>query len=253
MNNLVFEKTYDVNSINININKRLGLFGMLGILQDTGAIHAEHLGFGLEDMIKKNSFWVITQQKLKMQHWPKWQDQVLIKTWPRRIQGLKAYRDYQIFLEDRLIGECVGTFMVLDGTTRRPVQPQLDGVHFTEGRELDLIPEKITIPEDVTLENVIKVRNSDLDMNNHVNNTKYSQWILDTISIDYHRRYLVKDFEINFISEARLGDEIEILLNKNECNGQITSTFLGLRSSDKKKVFSAAIRAEKLQGSFRSP
>ncbi len=246
MSDLVFEKTYDVNSINININKRLGLFGMLGILQDTGAIHAEHLGFGLEDMIKKNSFWVITQQKLKMQHWPKWQDQVLIKTWPRRIQGLKAYRDYQIFLEDKLIGECVGTFMVLDGTTRRPVQPQLDGVHFAEGRELDLFPEKIDVPKGIELQSKIKVRNSDLDMNNHVNNTKYSQWILDTIAIDYHRQYSVNEFDINFISEARLGDEIEIHSQKEEVEGHIVSYYQGVRLSDGKKVFSARIHATRV-------
>ncbi|MEC7276540.1 MAG: acyl-ACP thioesterase domain-containing protein [Bdellovibrionota bacterium] len=246
MSDLVFEKTYDVNSINININKRLGLFGMLGILQDTGAIHAEHLGFGLEDMIKKNSFWVITQQKLKMQYWPKWQDQVLIKTWPRRIQGLKAYRDYQIFLKDRLIGECVGTFMVLDGTTRRPVQPQLDGVHFAEGRELDLFPEKIDVPKGIELQSKIKVRNSDLDMNNHVNNTKYSQWILDTIAIDYHRKYVVNEFNVNFISEARLGEEIEIYSQMDEHEGHITSYYQGVRVSDQKKVFSARIQANRI-------
>ena len=101
MNESYFEKEYEVNSVNINMNKRLGLFGMLGILQDVGTIHAEHMGVGLEAMVKNNAFWVFTQQKLIMKKWPKWQDKILVKTWPRRIHGMKAYRDWTIHLGDK--------------------------------------------------------------------------------------------------------------------------------------------------------
>lgn len=243
MNESYFEKEYEVNSVNININKRLGLFGMLGILQDVGTIHAEHMGVGMEEMIKNNASWVFTQQKLIMTKWPKWQDKILVKTWPRKIHGLKAYRDYTIHLEGEQIGESVATFMVLDGTTRRPVQPKLDEsiVQGISETELDIIPEKVMVPENMKVENTITVRNSDLDMNNHVNNTKYSQWILDTIPIEYHRSFVVKEFDINFISEAKLGDEIDILMVKGEDSKEVTSFYQGKRKSDSKVVFAARV------------
>lgn len=246
---IIFEKTYDVNSVNININKRLGLFGILGILQDVGTIHAEKLGVGMESMMKSNNFWVYVQQKLKMTKWPKWQDQIKVKTYPRAIQGLKAYRDFVIFLDDEKIGESVGTFMVVNGETRRPVPPKLDeSIHENVPKNvLDFIPEKIIVPEDMPVENTIKVRNSDLDMNNHVNNTKYAQWILDSIPIEYHRSFVVKSFDVNFISEARLGDEIDIkMVVHDDGSDEVPSFYQGIRKSDNKVVFTSHIIGRKV-------
>ncbi|MBC87127.1 MAG: acyl-[acyl-carrier-protein] thioesterase [Bdellovibrionaceae bacterium] len=239
----IFEKDYEVNSVNINMNKRLGLYGMLGILQDVGTIHADLTGVGYEDMVKNNAFWVFTQQKLKMNQWPKWQDTINVKTWPRKVKGLKAYRDYTIHLGDQLIGESVATFMVLDGTSRRPVAPQLEEkfLQSIPEKELDILPEKIKVPDNMKVEHTLVVRNSDLDMNNHVNNTKYSQWILDTIPIKYHKNFVVREFDINFVSETHLGDEIDVYMIKEEDSSIIKSFYQGVRRSDGKVVFSSHI------------
>lgn len=243
MNKLIFEKNFEVNTVNININKRLGLFGLLGFLQDIGLVHAENLGAGIEEMIKNNAFWVFTQHKVVMDKWPKWQDIVRVKTWPRKIEGIKAYRDFTIHVGDEQIGKSVATFMVLDGTTRKPVKPNLDEDLFKDFSQesLDIIPEKVRVPEGMEMKSSIIVKNSDLDMNNHVNNTKYSQWILDTIPIEYHRNFVVKEFDMNFISEARLGDEIDIFSTKEESASVITSTYQGIRRSDQKTVFASHI------------
>lgn len=246
---IIFKKKYEVNSVNININKRLGLFGLLGILQDVGTIHAEHLGVGMESMMKSNNFWVYVQQKLKMSIWPKWQDEIEVVTYPRAIKGLKAYRDFLIFFNGEKIGESVATFMVINGETRRPVTPKLDDSIYQKipKNVLDFLPEKIVTPEKIPTENIIKVRNSDLDMNNHVNNTKYSQWILDSIPIKYHRLFVVKSFEVNFISEARLGDEIEIKMIINDDGGHEVDCFSqGIRRSDNKIIFASHIAGKKL-------
>ncbi len=251
MNNSYFEKEYEINSVMINMKKNLGLYGVLGLLQDVGTIHAELMGLGFEAMIKNNAFWVFTQHKLLMKQWPKWQDKVLIKTWPRKIQGLKAYRDYTIYLNGERIGESVATFMVLDGSTRKPVKPRLDNLLYDENKyeELNIIPEKVKLPDSMELANTLYVRNSDLDMNNHVNNTKYSQWILDTIHIDYHHNFLVSEFDINFLSECRLGDTIDIFMSKDEVQDRVKSFYQGIRKSDQKTVFVAHISGLKLSPS----
>ncbi len=247
MKDIIFEKEYSVNSINININKHLGLFGMLGILQDVSTIHAELLGLGFEYMAKSNSFWVLTQQRLKMDHWPTWQDVVNVRTWPRGANGLKANRDFEIFLNDKKIGECVTTYMVIDGNTRKPVRADLgDEIQKACPSDvLDFEPEKVLVPETATLKKTIEVRNSDLDMNNHVNNTKYSQWILDTIPLEFHRSMKLLDFDINFISEARLGELIDIYSISDDTSNApyLESFYKGIRKSDGKIVFAARIRA----------
>lgn len=244
MKEIVFTKNYEVNSVNINMNKRLGLFGMLGMLQDIGTIHAGRLGVGYEQMKKDNAFWVYVQQKLKMQRWPEWQDTVTVKTWPRAIQGIKAYRDFAIYIGEERIGESVGTFMVLNGETRRPTQPKLpEEIHQNVPKDiLDFIPKKIQLPENLELSNTITVRNSDLDMNNHVNNTKYAQWVLDSIPIKYHRMFVVKEFDVNFIAETKLGDVIDVhLMIDDDTKEEVPSFYQGIRRSDGKTVFTSHI------------
>ena len=247
MNQAFFEKEFDINSVMINMNKNLGLYGMLGVLQDVGTLHAELMGVGFEEMIKNNAFWVFTQHKLVMKRWPKWQDKIVVKTWPRKISGMKAFRDYSIYLDEDKIGESVATFMVLDGSTRKPVKPKLDHIEYSDSyEELSILPEKVLCPEGMQVVHSLKVRNSDLDMNHHVNNTKYAQWILDSIHIDYHRHFVVSEFDINFISECRLGDEIDILMSKKEDQNLVKSYYQGIRRSDQKIVFSAHIQGHRI-------
>ena len=74
----------DVNTIVLDHQKRISLVGMLNFLQDTAWIHAEHLGWGFEDLIAKGTIWVLSRQKLVMTDWPVWEDKVTIETWPRR-------------------------------------------------------------------------------------------------------------------------------------------------------------------------
>jgi len=244
MQESIFEKNYEVTSVNINMNKRLGLFGMLGILEDVGTVHAENLGVGLDDMIRNNAFWVFTQQTLKMTTWPKWKDIVTIRTWPRALDGMKAYRDYEIYCGDKKIGEPVATFMVLDGTTRRPDRATIAANINRPTKGLDFNHEKIKVFDDMHDKTSVLVRSSDLDLNNHVNNTKYGQWILDTIPIQYHRQYLVDEFTINFISETHLGDHIDIKATIND--ETLESYYQGVRHSDGKVVFASKILGRKI-------
>jgi hypothetical protein len=67
---------YDVASFLSNSQKSLGLFALLNLLQDAAALHADELGFGYDEMVRKKTFWVLTRQKLEMQTWPKWKERV---------------------------------------------------------------------------------------------------------------------------------------------------------------------------------
>ncbi len=54
------------------------------------------------------------------------------------------------------------------------------------------------------------VRYSDIDLYRHVNNARYIQWIMDGYSLEMHTDFEPGVFEINFVSEAKMGDEVVI-------------------------------------------
>jgi hypothetical protein len=54
------------------------------------------------------------------------------------------------------------------------------------------------------------VKYADLDVVGHVNNVKYIEWCTDAVDPDLVMEEGISGFSINFISEARLGEQVEI-------------------------------------------
>ena len=54
---------------------------------------------------------------------------------------------------------------------------------------------------------VNKVKYSDLDINMHVNNARYLNWITDSYPMEFLRRNYPVEIEVNYLSETTPGDE----------------------------------------------
>ena len=234
MKQAVWTETYDVNTIVLDSHKRLGLPGLLNLLQDAAWLHARHLGWGYEDLIKQRTIWVLARQKLVMQAWPAWGDEVVVRTWPRGTAGALATRDFEVLVGDRKLGECTTSWLILDMDSRKP--KKLDRAAFEEMRRRDghlaIDAAKIAPRSDLQPVETYRVHYSDLDVNGHVNNTRYAQWIGDCLTAEEHTRQIA-DYEINFLAEARVGDAVTI----ERDGGQ----FQGRRQGEDKPVFAARL------------
>ena len=69
--------------------------------------------------------------------------------------------------------------------------------------------ERVLLPEEMIHVVDFKVKISDLDVNSHVNNVKYTQWALDMMREQDHRQWLIQEYDINFLSETFLGDTMQ--------------------------------------------
>lgn len=214
------------------------LHRLLLILQEAAGDHASRLGFGYESLREKGFFWALIRQKLVMDTWPKGEEPITIKTWSLPIQRMQAIREFELYDGHKRIGACSTTWVILDSQTRRPktienseslFKPRKDySVGFSAG--------KLSTPDGMILLKSHVVEQSDLDSNNHVNNTNYARWILEAISAS--EWYEIREYEINFLAEALLGDQIELLGNTDRGNlGEMF--FKGHRIRDDKSIFTA--------------
>lgn len=247
----IFTETYKVRSTQLNLNNQLGLYGVLGILQDIAAEQAEHLGFGYEQLHKEGFFWVLTQQRLNMKRWPKWNERITVKTWSLPVEGVYAFREFEILSEEEIIGSCSSTWITLDIAERKPVDLSERQSQFfprTEG-SLNFKPERIELPDNLEWIKSFNVRISDLDANLHVNNVKYSQWVLDMLSLKHHKNYVIETYDINFLSETFYDDEIQGYASSptSETDGKITLFFCGKKQKQNKPVFIAKLTANPIQ------
>ncbi len=230
--NSIFEKSYELD------RHVPGLYGLLLILQEAAGDHASKLGFGYESLQEKGFFWALIRQKLVMNTWPKGGEPITVKTWSLPIQRMQAIREFELFEGHKRIGECSTTWVILDSQTRRPktienseglFKPRKDySVGFSAG--------KLNTPDGMILLKSHVVEQRDLDSNNHVNNTNYARWILETMPAAEWSE--IREYEINFLAEALLGDPIELLGNADGGNpGEMF--FKGLRCKDDKSIFTA--------------
>src|SRR5437868_11635420 len=88
---------YKINSLLVNAMGRLGLYGLLNLMQETAWMHAETVGFGLKAMEEKNLFWVVTRQTLNMNEWPAYGKNIQVQTWLRAPEGAFVAREFRIF------------------------------------------------------------------------------------------------------------------------------------------------------------
>jgi medium-chain acyl-[acyl-carrier-protein] hydrolase len=251
MNSPIWSENYKIASYLVNLRGQAGLYAVLNLIQDVGWLHAMQLKISLG----KKQGWVFTRQKLVMTEWPAWNQTVSIRTWLRfPDQGPFLLRDYELFLENRKIGECTSTFTVMDMQTRKLVL--MDWSQFPkvwrEDGSLAHIPGKIAFSSEVEDLAQFQVRNSDLDMNNHVNNTKYSQWILDAIPLDILRAGVnLEEYEVNFLAESKSGDTVTVQRTKSDLSEGASSIrqFQGIRTTDGKPVFAARLRFSEVEQS----
>ena len=235
----------------VNPQKRLGLVGLLKILQDVAWIHGGHLGHGFDAMLSRGWIWVLARQKLVVSGWPEWGDSVDVRTWVRPFNGLLALRDYEIWTGERKLGESAASWLVLDADTRRPLRLSAGEGAFATRAEggLGLNPAKIAATEDLRPLAQFKVQTSDLDVNGHVNNVRYAQWILDAAPASAHRAYSVREYEVNFLAESRVGDHVTIEWDGASGGSIVCPRFQGRREGDGKVVFAARLQARQSDGS----
>lgn len=232
---------YKITSYLVNLRKQAGLYSVLNFIQDVGWQH----GFMLGVELPENQGWVFTRQKLEMTTWPRWNETLTLKTWLRPPEGAFIFRDYELFLGDEKIGSCTSSFTVMDKSTRKLALQDWSGfpqfwnsesTSTTKPEKIPMVPETKDIAE-------FEVRNSDIDLNEHVNNTKYAQWILDSIPMNLLKGGVnLKGYGVNFLSEMKLGDKITIQQAQETPNGIIQ--FQGIRTSDQKPIFTAQLTVE---------
>lgn len=209
----IWRENFKITSILVNPLGRLGLYGVLNLIQETAWMHAETLGFGMKDMERQGLFWVLTRQHLEMKEWPLFGQSIIVETWLRPPEGAFVSREFYIkSADDRIIGSCSTSWLALDRKTKK-ILPSADLRPWKDicaDQTNGLSTEKIPVQGDYEKLARFRVRNSDIDTNQHVNNTKYSQWILDSISYDLHRNLILKSYAVNFLSETHLGDKVMV-------------------------------------------
>lgn len=212
--NNIYQETKTIRAYDVDFNNKIKISSVFNLLQDVAAVHADNLGLGFKDLYKHDFAWVLSWVKLNIEEYPAFGDSVSIKTWPRCKFKLYSMRDYSMHTGDgKILLNATSAWLPINTKTKRITdtknlpqeifyQPDLIAV--------DEFPDKIIAgaAQEILLHK--KFRYTDIDVNQHVNNTRYIEMILDCYPTEHYKVNQIKSFEISFSSESFFDDEIEI-------------------------------------------
>ena len=208
----VWREDYRIRSYEVDCRNRLSILSMFSFMQEAASRHAAALGVSIQQLLAENYTWLLSRLKIKIAAYPGWNDQIQVNTWPSGTQQLFALRDFKMNdIENQTIAAAISAWLVIDLEKRRPVRiapfverlKPIEGSHILNDR-LDKLP-ALSSP---VYEKSFVVRYSDLDINQHVNNVKFVEWVVEGVPAATLNSSVPSELEINFLAEAFHEDQI---------------------------------------------
>jgi medium-chain acyl-[acyl-carrier-protein] hydrolase len=209
------EKEYKIHVYETGPDRKLNLYSLFDYFQDMASEHAVRLGFGRDDLMKKNHYWVLSRIYAEISEWPQWEDTIAVKTWHKGTDKLFGMRDFEVFFPDgRHIASATSSWLIIDSETKKIQRPEKIIGNLSENPSKNALHRNAAKLEQAADEGfcypVFRVKISDLDINLHTNNVRYLKWVTDTYTLDFSMKNTPCSAEINYLAESVYDDEIII-------------------------------------------
>lgn len=210
---------YTITPIHADCFGRCKPSSLLRFAQEVAEEHCLRLGADWHSMAAKNYFWAVIRQKMEITRLPNTGETITLKTWPMpttRVAYPRATEGYDA--QGNTLFRIISIWVIMDMTTRAMVLPGKSGVvveGITTGTELKAPG---GLPAAAIAHSSSRTVNfSDLDINGHMNNTRYLDWLCDLLPAAYHREHTMKSVTICYMSEAREGENLQLGWTDGDC------------------------------------
>lgn len=181
-------------------------------LQEAAGRHAALLGVSIERLQAEGLSWVLARLRLELGDLPPVSSPFTVETWPVAVEGLQFRRDF--IARDslgRIFARASSQWVIVSLTTRKIVRIPA----FVSGIALD---STTTALEDrrVRLREIpagseacgFTARLADIDRNRHVNNTRYIEWLQESVPENIRATARLAELDLAFRAESYMGERI---------------------------------------------
>lgn len=222
---MYFEDRYLIDSREVDHQSQCRPSAVLGFLQETATTAANALGTGRETMLERhNCFWMLARIWVELDRPLLWKEELRVRTWHRDPKGASIYRDFDLYVDGKPVGQAVSTWVLADYDTHKLVRmdtiPELRGTHGGAGLEKTVTLSRLRLPEGMEPAEQRRLHYSEADMNGHVNNTRYADFACDALRLEGLRDgAFVREMRIGFLAECRPGEVLDLAVGRREETG----------------------------------
>lgn len=209
--NGMLERKFIVKKEQTNLDGVMNPSDLLRKTEKITLVHMNQYGMNRETFEKEQKLWVIVWNSLQIKRLPHLAEEIVLKVWagsPINISQVRKYAFYTLTGEP--LASVASMFMLMDKTTRTVATP------IANLKKIPILkvngepePPKMTIPFSKELSQIQTrvVQPEEIDINEHMNNTCYLDWVMDLLTKKEQTGYTPQNIWIKYIKELKVKEE----------------------------------------------
>lgn len=212
MSGKIFERNYFIHIYETNLRNELDVPCLMRYFEEMALMQSQAEGVGLDYYQKHDVAWVLHQFDIQIQRLPRFSQVVTLRTQPISTYKFMGFRKYWVLdANNQPMITADTSWLFINPRTRRPMRVNDDmkqayGHAGAEETKLDMAD--VACLERVDFSKSFPVRFSDIDVNDHVNNTHYVEWALEAVPPEVRDQANLTNIRIAFKKETTYGQVI---------------------------------------------
>ena len=192
---------------------------VLAAMQELSGAHCALLGCGRDDLLRRGIVWILARSEVQMTRYPHLGETITMQTFHKPVR-LRFFPRYYIFKDaaGEVIGKAGTLWLLMDLATRQTIPAGDIAALLPDNSELAA---PMALPATVGQlqgEETVMMYDpvyTDLDVNGHVNNTKYADWLCNMLGTDTLQQYAPESLILNYNVEVRPGQHVALHLTRH--------------------------------------
>ena len=222
---MVFETSYLIDTRDVDHCSRCRPSALLGYLQEAATDASAKLCMSRETLMEQyHAFWMLARIWVELERPLNWKETLTVRTWHREGKGASVYRDFDLYVDGEQVGQAVSTWVLADVENRRLLRidkvPGVMGDNHGGELEKDITLGKLKLPGGMESVENRRLHYSELDMNGHINNTRYADFACDALRMEgMENGEFVREMQIGFLAECHAGEDLILSAGMEENRG----------------------------------
>ena len=185
---------------------------VLTAMQETAGTHSALLDLPRDKMDRMGVAWVLSRVKVEFDRMPKMGEEITIETYPTPGRHMFFPRSH-VFRDanGEKIGAANSLWVIIDIESRKIGKGEGITEKLPDNSDMEMalgMPMTVRALGGEAVKGEIAPAFTDIDVNMHVNNTKYVDWCCNALGIEEMKESWVRAFDVNYEAEVLPGAQV---------------------------------------------
>lgn len=219
MKNSETSEQYEIEYQNVDYYGEYKYADLLSKLSNLATKNAIEIGLWNESFNGKYG-WVLVKQTVKLIRPLIVGENLTVSTRAKGERKIQYFRTYDLKVNNEVVGGVYSIWTLIDVEKRRIVRPQKVGITIPECEEYNSFVEKYEPLLELDTHKVTSrhVLYSDIDLNKHMNNARYLEWVMDLIHQEVLEKYFIGEMTMHYQKEIAPESNVDLYYGQeNDC------------------------------------